>query len=396
MKPIEGVWMRYGMMFIAFVTCVVQAASNSYAQMEKDPKELSALVELAEMKFGPLPAEHPLRMLIGTVMEGTASVFSNRSHEKLNPDIAPEDWDARTVLKSEHIVWLLTASEAASHVTHRGVVIVGARIEGRLDFSFASLSFPVSFINCSIPNGMNFYQAELRTLVLSGSHLGNEDSSKQSLGGHLVSIQGHLLLARGFVSTGEIDLTGARIGGVLDCGGAKMKRLTVTDSGAQGIVLNAENSTIGGSVLFYDKFESYGLIRLNNARIGGQLLCAEALMKNPKGQVLNADGAAFSNAVLFKKGFVSDGEIRFVGATIRSAFEFDGAKLQGTESGGHGRRALFADSVKIGGSLQFINGFAANGELKLSLADIRGSLELDGAVLKKEVDPIVWTRDRVS
>ena len=62
--------------------------------------------------------------------------------------------------------------EAIKAVTHRGVQIKGARIEGKPNLSFAKIAFPLSIMDSAIPRGMVMVRCQLYALFLTGTHTG--------------------------------------------------------------------------------------------------------------------------------------------------------------------------------------------------------------------------------
>jgi hypothetical protein len=77
-------------------------------------------------------------------------------------------------------------------------------------------------------------------------------------------LRGSLELTGVVTAHGEVNLLGARIGGMLDLRGA---RLTNPD----GYALIADGLTVAGSMRCCDGFTAQGEVRLAAARIGGQL-----------------------------------------------------------------------------------------------------------------------------
>jgi hypothetical protein len=92
------------------------------------PKQ--TLLELATRHFGgedPLPAERKL-------FEATAS----GQKTVCNPLQGVEQ-----AIRSDRISWLCADPDASTRVTHRGVWIIGAQIDGNTNLEYARISFPL-------------------------------------------------------------------------------------------------------------------------------------------------------------------------------------------------------------------------------------------------------------
>jgi hypothetical protein len=88
---------------------------------------------------------------------------------------------------------------------------------------------------------------------------------------------------------------------------------------------------------------------------------------------LYADRLKIPGSLLLRDGFKAEGEVRLVGATIGGNLECDGAQFLNSKG-----RAFNANGVEIKGDA-FFNGFKAEGEVTLVGATIGGNLECDGA-----------------
>jgi hypothetical protein len=95
-------------------------------------------------------------------------------------------------------------------------------------------------------------------------------------------------------------LSGAKVGGWVDCTGAKS-----TYEG--GNALSAEGVEIGGDVFLRDRFRATGEVRLSGARIGGQLVCSNATLVNEGGDALQARDATITGPLIFRNVRVTGG-----------------------------------------------------------------------------------------
>lgn len=85
----------------------------------------------------------------------------------------------------------------------------------------------------------------------------------------------------GFTAEGEVRLSGAEVGGVLNCEGGHF-------TNAKGFALNAQGAKVSGSVFLRDGFTIEGEFILMSAEIGGQLNCEGGHFANADGYALNA------------------------------------------------------------------------------------------------------------
>ena len=205
-----------------------------------------------------------------------------------------------------------------------------------------------------------------------------------------------MLLRGGFVASGSSDggavrLTGAHIGGQFSCTGARLHN----DSGP---ALDAEGLQVGQDMLLEGGFVASGssdggAVRLSGAHIGGLLSCTnEVLLVNVSGPALVADTLHVGQAMLLRGLFTAEGRgrtgtVRLGGAHIGGQFVCAGAVLR-NDSG----PALDAEGLQVGLDMRLQLGFAASGSGKAGAvylvgARIGGQLDCTGAWLHNESGP---------
>ena len=138
-----------------------------------------------------------------------------------------------------------------------------------------------------------------------------------------------MFLRDGFESEGEIHMLGARIGANLECGGAKLRN-------KGGTTLAADGLTTDGGVFLNERFESDGAtrprvarifesdgeIRLRVARIRGTLACVGAKLRHPGERALALDGARIEGAFLLRGRRTSvTGAVDLTGAEISHLYD---------------------------------------------------------------------------
>ncbi len=318
-------------------------------------ERVAKLLKLAEREFGEL--KEPEIKLFRAVAAGKDVDYRTGNAADDDPAGA-DDWPKGRALRADRIEWLCTDSEATALVTHRGVWITGARIEGDIDLKFIRMPFPIVIFGSAIRGKFDLTEAEVAGLYLDGTHTGSIIA-----GG--VKVKGSVLLRKKFSAIGEVRLHGASIGGNLECGGGRF-----INEGAYA--LNAGGMKVLGSVFLRDGFEARGEVRLPGASIGGNLECKGGRFINKKARALSADGLNVVGDVCLNEGFRSEGEVRLLGASIGGNLDCNDGRF--INEGGY---ALNADGLKVKGDVFLRNCFEARGEVRLPGASIDGDLDCD-------------------
>ena len=258
------------------------------------------------------------------------------------------------VIQAERLVWLCTNPDASAQVTYRGVSIVGAQIEGELNLQWAKVSFPLRVRQ----------SAFTQTIILQNAHLVSLDltaTSIKDLWAENLVTERNVILSAGFKAEGGVNLTGAKIGGDLDCDGGQFV------SKSQRPALNANGAKFEGSVFLLGRFRAEGGVILVAATIGGNLECDGGQFIS-KGNIpaLDASGAKIEGSVYLRTGFRAEGGVDLVGATIGGDLECIGGQFVGKGN----IPALSANSAKIDGSVFFREGAVADGIVDLTFAQI--------------------------
>jgi len=160
----------------------------------------------------------------------------------------------------------------------KGVRIVGAWIDGALDFEACETGLDVALQLCHFPEKPIFRDARLGGLYLTGSQC------PAGLDLHRLEAETNVHLRGGFHCTGLADLRGVRIGGQLACIGGRFDR-------AGGLALNCDAATVGADVFLRDGFAATGEVNLRRARIGGQLSCIGGRFDRGEGTALGCEAA---------------------------------------------------------------------------------------------------------
>jgi hypothetical protein len=325
-------------------------------------------------------------------------------------------------------------SPAAIEADPRGLRIKGARIADRLDLDGVHTEISLSLEDCELPAGLTAEWAHLRGLSLIDCRLGSEIAAPPTaLNGGGLQVDQDLVLegvmATGTDEMGAVWLRGAHVGGILNLGGASLRNesgpalfgdglrvgqalsldgLEATGSGEWGAVrlvavhvgsqLSAEGAKLRNSSgpaligddlqtvldLYLNRLEATGAgesagVRLNGARIGGQLQASDARLYNDSGPALNGDGLQVDEALILNRveatGSGERGVVSLAGARVGGQFQARDARLH-NESG----PALNGDGLQVDEAL-ILNGLDASGTgdrgvVRLNRARVGGALWL--------------------
>lgn len=272
-------------------------------------------------------------------------------------------WEPDRVIRAGVLEWLCTDSLAREYVTHKGVLVIGARIDGILNLAYAQMPFPFWLRRCSIIDGMVLPGAEIKTLHLDGSMVGPifADHAK-----FIDSVQ----MRNGFEARGEVRFLGAKIGADLDCVNS-----TFTNPGS--VALDCNGIVVAGSVHLKAGFKANGEVWFNGADIGRNLDCDSGSFSNPGGYSLNLDSVKVRGNILLRNGYNSEGEVRLVAAAIGGNLECDSASFSNIAG-----YSLHLDSARIEGNVFMRDGFSSQGEASLVAASIGGNFECADASFK--------------
>jgi hypothetical protein len=283
-------------------------------------------------------------------------------------------------------VMIAGAVQASVLRAEGGVRIPNARVGGNVDFGGARLSNR---------DGDALHAVGIE---VSGSVLGEVE------GGRLVA-------------SGRVVFSGARIGGDLRLSGATLTvapvpersvlvlpRGTVDDAGA---ALVADRVDVRGNVELDDGFTASGVVRLPGATIGGYLRLSGATLGTPDrlpkadqerprpaaeqfsripialladgvriGGDLDARAARGAETDTGRNGpLIAYGQVRLVNGDVRGSASLSGIRLHGA-----GLDVLFADRLRVGGTL-FLRAIKVTGSIRLQHADIGSTLDCTGAEL---------------
>jgi len=274
----------------------------------------------------------------------------------------------------------------------RGLRLRGARICGRLDLDRLSTTIGFALEDCLLDHGVTADAAHLPDLMLRRCRMSHP--TKIVLSGEELRVDNSISLAGSVVGADTTDsaiyLLGARIGGQLLCSGATLRN-------PSGPALAADRLQIDGNVFLDEGFTAdcageLGAIRLLGARIGGQLVCRGAILSNSTGPALYADRLETGSDVALDEGFTAHGAgelgaICLLGAHIGGQLMCSATTLSNPTG-----PALAADTLQTDGAVFLHEGFTADGAgelgaVRLLGANIAGPLICGGATLRNLTGP---------
>lgn len=217
-----------------------------------------------------------------------------------------------------------------------GVRIVGARIIGVLDLSFATVEVPLILFHCHFAEKPDFMQAKLAFLNLSGSRL------EKGLTADRVKITGDLFCQYGFHADGEIRLPGAEIGGSVSFIAASL-------SNRGNRALSADCVKIAGNLFCQNRFHVDGEISLVGAEIGGDVSFVGASLNNPDNSALKAESVKIAGNVFCCNDFHIIGRANFAIASVGRGFIWKPAQWTGLLRLSHAHAGQWADNWRDDG-----------------------------------------------
>jgi hypothetical protein len=200
--------------------------------------------------------------------------------------------------------------------------------------------------------------------------------------------------------SGHLNLAGAQIAHALwleDCWfeelvdllGASAQTLVITGSRVPGI--EADSARIAANLdLRHCVVEGFGpshfshlstALSLSDARVTGGVLLSGAEISAPGGRAVAAGGLVMEGG-MFCRGLVARGEVRLLGAQLPGGLFMQGAHLM--DPGPRGV-SLALDNA-VASTLDFSDGFTADGTVQMRAARVSGTLTLEGAVLNGRPD----------
>lgn len=311
------------------------------------------LRDLLPERLGKRPTKAELGLLDAAQKGEFLNLLSGNS--EVDDPAKAESWGRERTIRAEFLRWICTDKKASAFIDAKGIRIIGARIEGQLDFEGATISHRLFLGLCSIKGGIIFRDAVTRSINLHGTHTGLIAADR-------LTVEGSLYLRLGFKAIGGINLVGVKVGGDFDCFGGNFDN-------ENGDALSADGIETKGHIFLRGGFSAKGAVRLIGAKVGGNFECSNGSFLNENGIALYADGIETKGDIFFNDSFSAKGTVRLVGAKVGGQISCAWGSFI-NENGD----ALCADGVETKGSIFFNYGFSAKGTVRLPGAKVGSDL----------------------
>lgn len=283
---------RPGHTVIAAVTCIALAlvmARGDAAAAGGAPQPGSAmpptreqageiLLRMARARFGKLTRAETILVRAAPQRLLASAGPSRRPNDPANDPHHADRWGPERTIRAELLVWLASSAESAPYLHPSGPGILGARIVGRLDFSYQILTRPLTLIECSIPGGIDLSYARLQSLDIRSSVTG-------PITADIATVANDFDLQ--FGDYGPLSLYRTNIGGSLDLSGSRFQV-------GGGSSVSAIEASIGGDAIFHQGFTTDGVLDFRLARIGHALSISGARFVGDHRNGLVAERAVIS------------------------------------------------------------------------------------------------------
>jgi hypothetical protein len=211
----------------------------------------------------------------------------------------------------------------------------------------------------------------LRVLLLGGGPAADRgDLPALRLTG--AQITGRLELAYAEI-TAPISLQGCDFDNKIDIYGAALRQVSFRRCTFRGII--ASNAVFAANLRLVD-CRSEGSLQLVGARISNALLL-DGTQLSDSGRALDGMRLRVGADVVAQNGFRCRGEVRLTNAEIGGSLRWEGAVLENP-----GGTALRAQDVRVGAIANFCDGFVADGSLAFAFAQITSHLCFEGATFR--------------
>lgn len=399
------------LLFVLLAACLANSHARAFEPLEEQPPN-----SLPALEQTPTPTEKP-KSLASTESsppkEKLARVFSNEppllrlARDKFNNELTetdakfflaiannewgdlrasadatfdPQDtasWKSAPTIKADRLNWICTDPAAMKLVPSRGVSLRGVTVSGQFDLYRSSVPFSIAFYDCLFTEGINISHAKLQELDL-------RNCCSAAIRARAVQVNENVYLLTCCVF-GGVDFIDANIGGDFDfSGGLAFFGMKADDLKKQGVALTMYDAKVAGDIRLGDKFRAFGQVRLTEATVGRNLMCAGAKFKGNGQTAIDARRTQVGGNIAFGAGFFADGGVDLQRAKMGGDLDCSGGRF--IAGGG---QALNADLIDVGGQVLLDDGFHAEGEVRLVNAKVAGDIDCDnGHFLRPDGDSL--------
>ena len=267
---------------------------------------------------------------------------------------------AERVIRAETIAALLLGARQPVAGCYPAIRLRGVRVTGRLDLTGATITYALVCEHCRFDEPIRLEEATTRTVRIA-------DCQLPGFNGARMRADGIVNFHRSEVAA-VLRVEGARISGELCLDDATL------GSGTGDVVVAAENLVVDGT-LKCRGMVTRGAVSLRGAHISGTVDATAAKITTGKPKALDANFAVIGGR--FRGNYMSvQGEVRLRHARIGGSLDLAGARLH--HPGGD---ALSCGGMAVEGGVWCTKGFEAEGELRFIGARLGGNVTLAGAKL---------------
>jgi hypothetical protein len=255
------------------------SATNSGARTESQ-SQAAPLEAMAQRKFGPALSAAERKLLHAAPMRALAWLGPDDDPDSRANDTAQgEHWGPERTVRAGILIWLASDAEASRFVHPSGLGLAGARIDGKLDLSYATVDKPITLVKCYVPDGIDLSSARVEDFEVRRSRTGSIDGDMSIV---------HRDLSFQMGDYGAMSFMRAKIEGSLDLSGAR-----INDGGTDTV--NLVEASIGGDVIFHEHFTTNGSVDARLAKIAHDLSFHDSVFAGEGG--LNAERATIGGTL---------------------------------------------------------------------------------------------------
>jgi hypothetical protein len=107
------------------------------------------------------------------------------------------------IIRGDLLSWLCTDPSASAQLTYRGISIVGAEIQGKVDLEWARISFPIGAFECVFKDAIILSRSHITSLSLGRSSVTDLEADS-------THFEGSVYLRNGFKAERGVNLVGAK------------------------------------------------------------------------------------------------------------------------------------------------------------------------------------------
>jgi hypothetical protein len=213
------------------------------------------------------------------------------------------------------------------------LVAIGMTVRQEVEFSEGcEVTGELSLVGCRFGGWLKF----------TGGEFSNPGGVAINLTRSVTSL--NVVLRYKTVVRGELRLAGARIGGLLGAQGAHLENENGMAFNGTGLKVRGDLSL---SVRKKKRFHAHGQVVLSGAQIGGDLDCVHGRFDSDRGEALIARGVHVARDAKLCGKFKAHGQVDLAGAKIDGKLDFTGATLV------HRGDAVRCDRVQVGHAVRF-------------------------------------------